>query len=743
MKVSHTLGRRRFVKAAAGLMAAPSVAGNTSARHTTAPAHKPESVEGGTPSSGSIGDAATGHPLAYPRLGPPWPEPKRPSWISKGIVCVGSWEPLPWIYRKNWQTYSTATALSGSVAESVFRRERSEATAIALKAAGVNLVISSFQKGFGVANEKETMQEAAEWGQLLHKHGLKMAVYVSALLLYEDLYGEFPEAKDWHRVLYDGTPDVYANDGYRYRAFLNHPGYVTFMKRVCELAVKAGADMIVFDTVNQTRENHHPLSARMFRDWLKAKYPTDDRWFFRTGLHNREWIKIPHYPDITAPATFDQSIMQEYIHFKTESYTNYAAEMKTFVQSLNAECAVFFNSGGSGIVGRNIMVRHNADLARLLKWLDAFSTESRDVSEYTADGGLISKIRTIKVAQLANSVHTCNNWTDMPRGPVLEMPRDDPRLRFAESMAFNRFWLGLMGFPADMERMPESGRRYIRFFWNNRELLGEGPTATDVAVLRTFASMAFSNYATHRETMLAEQALIQGQMPFDIISDQNLDDLSKYKALILADQECLSDAQVDTLRQYVRDGGGLIATANTSMFDHWRRQRARFGLHDVLGFDLPSRAGGKAVIQRRFGAGRAAYIQELIPRIPVPPRRSFDLSYWAPPTNAAQLLAAVRWVGGSLRWHITAPPFVVPEVYHQAQPDRYVLHLINYNCWRQPTVNNINIRLRTENAGKFRRVTTVSPDEDTPVASKVRPSADGLTFVVPNLAIYSITTIEK
>ena len=128
------------------------------------------------------------------------------------------------------------------------------------------------------------MEEARRLAALLHKHGMKMGVYVSALLIYEDLYAEFPEAKNWHRIRADGSPDTYGDDGFRYRAFLNHPEHLNYIKRVCELAVKAGADLIHFDVMSQPFGNYHPLAERMFRDWLKKKYPSKQDWFFRTGL---------------------------------------------------------------------------------------------------------------------------------------------------------------------------------------------------------------------------------------------------------------------------------------------------------------------------------------------------------------------------------------------------------------------------------------------------------------------------
>src|SRR5205085_11909465 len=91
-----------------------------------------------------------------------------------------------------------------------------------------------------------------------------------------------------------------------------------------------------------------------------------------------------------------------------------------------------------------------------------------------------------------------------------------------------------------------------------------------------------------QSAMLVEQALIQSKTPFDIIFDAQLANLSKYRALILPDQECLSDEQIELIRKYVQSGGGLVATEQTSMFDNWRRRRKTFGLRGVFGTDAPA-----------------------------------------------------------------------------------------------------------------------------------------------------------
>ena len=85
--------------------------------------------------------------------------------------------------------------------------------------------------------------------------------------------------------------------------------------------------------------------------------------------------------------------------------------------------------------------------------------------------------------------------------------------------------------------MPQDIERYIRFYLDNNRHYAATRVVADVAILRSFPSMAFNSLGPHLESTLMEQLLIQYKVPFDIIFDQSLAALSKYCAVILANQE--------------------------------------------------------------------------------------------------------------------------------------------------------------------------------------------------------------
>lgn len=81
------------------------------------------------------------------------------------------------------------------------------------------------------------------------------------------------------------------------------------------------------------------------------------------------------------------------------------------------------------------------------------------------------------------------------------------------------------------------------------------------------------------------QALIEGRIPFELVSGGNLSDashLDRFKLLILPNVTELSDAQCEQIRQFVNRGGSLLATFRTSLYNG-ATQRGNFGLADVFG----------------------------------------------------------------------------------------------------------------------------------------------------------------
>ena len=81
------------------------------------------------------------------------------------------------------------------------------------------------------------------------------------------------------------------------------------------------------------------------------------------------------------------------------------------------------------------------------------------------------------------------------------------------------------------------------------------------------------------------RATVEEHLPVAVINDWNLNttDLRKYKVLILPNTACLDQAQVRAIDEFVRNGGGLVASLDTSLFDEFGTPRDDFALADLFG----------------------------------------------------------------------------------------------------------------------------------------------------------------
>jgi Hypothetical glycosyl hydrolase 6/Beta-galactosidase trimerisation domain len=98
------------------------------------------------------------------------------------------------------------------------------------------------------------------------------------------------------------------------------------------------------------------------------------------------------------------------------------------------------------------------------------------------------------------------------------------------------------------------------------------------------------------------QALIDARIPFEMVHELNLDatNLSRFKTLILPNVAALSDEQCAQLRSFVKGGGGLVATYETSLCDEQGNPRTDFGLADLFGASFVSRVNSKAPLQNTY-----------------------------------------------------------------------------------------------------------------------------------------------
>jgi hypothetical protein len=82
-----------------------------------------------------------------------------------------------------------------------------------------------------------------------------------------------------------------------------------------------------------------------------------------------------------------------------------------------------------------------------------------------------------------------------------------------------------------------------------------------------------------------ESVLVDNHIPYGFLIDEDLnrDALQGVRLLVLPNAACLSDEQCEAIRGWVGNGGSLLATYQSSLFDEGGTPRADFGLADLFG----------------------------------------------------------------------------------------------------------------------------------------------------------------
>jgi len=625
--------------------------------------------------------------LAADQLGPTTlPRPQRPEWVRRdGIVMAGDWEPLFFRVRRGnrGNTPKELAVPSGykgytptDAQRAAYLAEHSPEMIARLKDLGVNFAMIHGYKGAGLAAERQSMVEAAEFARRYHQAGMHVGIYVdSATFFPELLLPEVPHADHWPLRDADGKPQTYGGSAsYRWRLNRNHPEAHADILEVLRAAIQdIRPDLIHFDNYLKGPA-YDTNSVERFRDYLRRTFTSEE--LRVAGVADLAGVQPP------AERT-DGLLRRAWLEFTTQSLADSYRARTVFARSLRSDILMECNP-------HSVMPAINppVDHLRLVAGGEALWDEGR----WTAysPGKLHTRIRSYKVARLMENMCFAYNTTP---------------LELAEAMAFNLDCLGCVCYyeygiirnrPWVSEGVLPESRPYIRFFHDRRELLRDAQVVADVAVLRSFPSQMFAGQSCAKLTGRVEQLLIENRVPFQIIGQQHLADLGRYRALVLAGCPALADQDVAAIRRYVGSGGRLCIIGPLATRDAWMRPRPNPALDD-----LP--------------AAKLVRVDE-----------------------KADLLEAVLQASGgaSLRMR-SAPEGLCAEL--TDQPGRRLVHLVSY---RGQPLGEVAVELRLPESRKAVRVRLAGPEHSEDVELPFQAEGAGVKFRVPKLNVYEIAVVE-
>ena len=221
-------------------------------------------------------------------------------------------------------------------------------------------------------------------------------------------------------------------------------------------------------------------------------------------------------------------------------------------------------------------------------------------------------------AETGNLIHGLLGWDKLipesmamyqagkPTFRLASKPEPEARLWMLEGIAGGlQPWWHHVGAYHEDRRMYSTAEPIYRWHKANEEfLLHRRPLAT-VGVVWSQQNADF--YGRDDADLMVElpwrgltQALIQARIPYLPVHAEDIArDAKQCSLLILPNLAAMSDGQIEAVRTFVQNGGGLLATGQTSLFDPWGQPRPDFGLADLFGAHLGKPAGDEALRKKR------------------------------------------------------------------------------------------------------------------------------------------------
>lgn len=635
---------------------------------------------------------------------------------------------------------------------------------------GVRSARLHFWKGLGLETQMPGIRQSQKMAELMHQHGMKVSLYVGGTMFIETFYREVPEAVQWEQRDQLNHPVYYIEtQTFRHFACFNEPKYHEYIKRVLRIGVEeVKADQIFFDNVfflPEPKSCRCERCIRAFKAFLKERYPTPEEAFRRFGYPDPEYVVVNDWDIFNSPdnvVSLDDPILQEWTRFRCETVARQCAEFYDYIKSLNPKVSVGFNVKGT--YGMNRMWRNGVYHPLLAGKIDFACFDVGDMSARLdpRTGALISEIRSYKTARTVGFSY------EELGGRNLALAFNP--LKFISGNT----WQGgpdlgweRRSFSAATEFFGEYAKRYYT----------DAEGVADVAVLRTWPSMAYSIVATLVPTILMEQVLIQHKIPFDIIYDEQMDLIGRYQAIILPGQESLSQAWVDKLTKYAEDGGTVLFTGNTADYNDWREVRSTNPLLALMGLPAHRRLLGDgeeegashahgtastATSVKTMGKGKIVYIPEIVPGLAgsMETRSSgiagdetasyasqtrggtFAARDWVLPKNHVEIREAIT---GNLSRPLSiitgAPLTTVMELWNRPKTNETIVHFVNFDDKTLPAP--FQAWLRNQYRGlKATSVSYISPETDEPEELEFTEKDGVIAFTTPLAKVYSMVVVS-
>lgn len=544
----------------------------------------------------------------------------------------------------------------------------SEACTRTMQELGLNMLHCRFYKGLGWEFEKKDFPNVKEFVANCHKHGIRALAYVQfATLYYEVMQNEVPDLADWAAVDENGRKRTYGTSYFRWMPCINAPGFEPYLKKVVKIALtEGGFDGIMFDNCFAPA-CYCPRCAALFRDYLAKEPNLESRFGIPTAAH----VLPPPPPAKNAFGEVRDPICQRWLEFRCERMT--ALFRRLYLAGKACRPSAIMTGNVANLRRANMAYTTALNVPDQGDNFDILVSQSGNEPGVEGDH-IINRVREFKLAQAMGSRILALSDAD---AGISSRAQAKYVLALVEDAVFG-------GIPTDRTVMKPDPQmvsreligarkpvldRFNAMVQSGREGL-QRSTYAPVKVLYSRESVMFSEQS-YRAIVGAEEILLRNHVPYGLlptVAGRELSPPDDCEVLLVNDQRCLSDGQVDALLRFAKAGGRLIVTGESGLYDEHYAQRKTWPFDQLR--------ESKGVVCRRE--------VDPLPSI----EGGWTIKVGAPRDGGRRLLGdlASVWTPAI---RVTAPPVVFAEV--KRSPTGATVHLINYAS--EPVAEGVRLEL--------------------------------------------------
>lgn len=647
-----------------------------------------------------------------------------PEWMLRGNLrwAWGLWEPL---------NYYKRLGIRGNFEwlDEWYLHAHEKETIKKLSEAGINCITTHFFKGFGLKIESKEIERMRELTRSCHEYGIKVFAYIQAgSLMYESFLDEIPEAKDWMVCDAGGKKKTYSNHQYwRWIPCLNNSDFQDYIRKCVDRAVESGADGVHVDNLFP-RECYCSRCQQDFRLYLKenASFLLDE---FNYDSFDKVEIPPEFHPGDPLGIqwrNFNNDVCLKFMrglyeYIKKKGDIAFSVNGYTFAQCWPGFCDY--------MEGTFVETTWHPRLE-----------DNRIVTQYH----FLNRANTLDLNAIPASYDFSNGGNLY--FPTLPGP-DQIKRNLAESAlsgghAFASFWAMLPDGRSskcafeDKQRY-EALKSYNSFFAKYKHLIKPRKTMARTALMHSYASFSLGQKEVIWEGRCMQQFCIENQIDYDVIFSEDLSLLDKYDLLLLPDICCMSNAEIEKIKAYIENGGFVIATRRTSLYDENFKERRDYGLADIFGCSYGNIE--KELYINTYGSGQALFFPAEAAEIEL---EGYEFYGRIPdrPVWADKVVEAIENICPSVFIVRLNPRAGIGTKSFELEDGAKTVHLLNF---ADSAADNLEVRL-ADSFGKVRQVELYTPDDNSSSARDIpfEYKKGNTHLTVPKLQIYSLLLIK-